>query len=985
MSAPRASLIISTWNGRHLLETCLPRVLRAVEAAGGDHEVIVVDDASRDDTVEFVQREFPQVRVVALRENLRFAGANNAAARAARGEVLVFLNNDMLVAPDFLEPLLKHFDDPTVFGATARIEMAPMPVAGGVVRETGLVRARFEDGMFVLQHEDPLSEEAAPVLYAGGGSSAMRRDRFLRLGGFDRVFRPFYFEDLDVSYRAQKMGWRVFFEPKSRMLHQHRQTNSPRNFPAGYVGLMFGKNALLFTWKVLTDRSMLGEHFRSLWRRLMDPRADPRLGSSFLRAAAQLPELLVKRRRARADLLLSDGEVMEKGAAAPAVEATDAGEISHGSAGTGKRMLVIGFAPLPFEKERRLGALCFRTWHVTESLLREGHEVTLVGCRMADAYEQEGSRPPVLRFRGEHFTYYSAEHSVFEAGKLLQDLCEGTRPEAIVAVHAYGAWAASRIRTEAPLWADLNGYAMTEAQARAAVAGDEGAIAEAWEWERAAVGRADVFSVVSARQKYAVIGELAALGRLTAENYGEELVCYMPNAIENRPYRHRKQVLRGKLVEEGDFALLWAGGYNTWTDVDTLFSGLAAAMREEPRVKFVSLGGAMPGRDEETFYRFRQRVEESDLADRFVFVGWAPTEDVPNYYFECDAGINIDRFSYEMLIGCRYRILDMLRAGLPVITTLGTEISHVVQHERLGVTFTPGDGEGLKQAILAFARDETFRQRCATRAREYVFKHRIVEEVMKPLQFWAKDPTTSRSRIPPAEREPDTARGPRAKKSRRGTVRAGERGRALARRVLGWVAGRLTDLLLKAFVRRRAAPPWGLDPREPPQTTLVVRAGSVGLTREIVDQIGRRYPAAEISVLVASAREAETKYEVETPVISWPGAEASGYRIRLDLVSDLLRRRFDTVVVAGEGSRRAELVALLAGAERRVEVRDDGAAHVFWPAVYKPLFALPMLAASLLEKLTMSALVGVVWVSLAVEGRLWGLRRRRAARALGEQ
>ena len=91
------------------------------------------------------------------------------------------------------------------------------------------------------------------------------------------------------------------------------------------------------------------------------------------------------------------------------------------------------------------------------------------------------------------------------------------------------------------------------------------------------------------------------------------------------------------------------------------------------------------------------------------------------------------------------------------------------------------------------------------------------------------------------------------------------------------------------------------------------------------------------------------------------------------------------MVVAGEGSRRAELVALLAGAERRVEVRDDGAAHVFWVAIYKPLFALPMLAASLLEKLTMSALVGVVWGSLAVEGRLWGLRRRRAARALGEQ
>ncbi|MCJ7749512.1 MAG: glycosyltransferase, partial [Armatimonadetes bacterium] len=99
MTNPRASIIISTWNGRHLLETCLPLVLRAVAHSGIDHEVIVVDDASTDDTVEYVQKEFPHVRLLALERNLRFAGANNAAARIARGEILVFLNNDMHVDP----------------------------------------------------------------------------------------------------------------------------------------------------------------------------------------------------------------------------------------------------------------------------------------------------------------------------------------------------------------------------------------------------------------------------------------------------------------------------------------------------------------------------------------------------------------------------------------------------------------------------------------------------------------------------------------------------------------------------------------------------------------------------------------------------------------------------------------------------------------------------------------------------------------------
>ncbi len=76
----------------------------------------------------------------------------------------------------------------------------------------------------------------------------------------------------------------------------------------------------------------------------------------------------------------------------------------------------------------------------------------------------------------------------------------------------------------------------------------------------------------------------------------------MPNAIESTPYKHLKTVLRGRLASEGDFVVLWSGGYNTWTDVDTLFAGLIKAMKEEPRLRFVSIGGAIPGRDEQTLY-----------------------------------------------------------------------------------------------------------------------------------------------------------------------------------------------------------------------------------------------------------------------------------------------------------------------------------------------------------------------------------------------
>ncbi|MFB3882102.1 MAG: glycosyltransferase [Armatimonadota bacterium] len=967
MNSPRASIIISTWNGRHLLETCLPRVLRAVSRDGGDHEVIVVDDASTDDTVDYLRTEFPEVRTIALERNLRFAGANNAAAREAKGDVLVFLNNDMQVADDFLGPLLDHFAEPDVFAATALIEMQPRWVAGGYVEETGLVRGRFEGGFFVLKHEKPDEgrQELAPaeqVLYAGGGSSAMRRDRFLELGGFDRLFRPFYFEDLDVSYRAQKAGWRIIFEPRSKMVHAHRQTNNPENFPGGYVDLMFGKNSLLFTWKVLTDRDLLRQHFGSLWRGLTgggQERAPAVRAGVFLRAAAQLPSLLASRQRARALFALSDREVLARTAAPTPEEPREVQRVPYGSTGAGKRIVVLGFAPLPFEKERRLGALCFRTWHVTQALLAAGHEVTLVAVRMAGAYENESDRPAVLEFEGEHFTYYSLEHALFDEGSLIQRVVDASQPDAIVTVHAYPTWAASRLRSDAPLWADLNGSAMTEAQARAGVIGDESAMAEAWKWERAALARADSFSVVSMRQKYALIGELGAIGRLKGANYGQDPVQYMPNAAEPEPYRHTRTVIRGGLVGERDIVVLWAGGYNTWTDVDTLFAGMTAAMAEEPRLRFVSLGGAMPGRDEETFYRFRTMVEESEFADRFVFVGWVANEEVPNYYFESDIGINIDRYSYEMLIGCRYRILDMLRAGLPVVTTLGTEISYVVEQERLGATFAPGDADGLRNALVGLARDESRRKRCAERAREYVLRRRLVADVMRPLVEWAQDPQPSPDRLPlPQERVAAPDEGPES--------------------VGQTMAGRIADVLAKGLIRRRGIAPWGLE-TEAPGRLLAIRAGALGLVQQVVQRARERWPSVIISVVAPEALAAETRYETGMRIIAVPAGEACGYSATKRSIDAVRETRFDSVVVAGEGNRRAEALALFARARRRIEVREDGAAHAFRLAPEKPLVLIAQAALWGLERLGLTALVGLVWGSLTAEGWVWAARTRLAA------
>ena len=118
-----ASIVIPNWNGRDLLEKYIPSIL---EAAKGNpaNEIIVVDNASDDGSAAFLKREFPAVRVLELDRNYGFGGGSNRGFAAAKNDVVVLLNSDMRVAPDFLGPLLEDFSDENVFAVSCQIYLS---------------------------------------------------------------------------------------------------------------------------------------------------------------------------------------------------------------------------------------------------------------------------------------------------------------------------------------------------------------------------------------------------------------------------------------------------------------------------------------------------------------------------------------------------------------------------------------------------------------------------------------------------------------------------------------------------------------------------------------------------------------------------------------------------------------------------------------------------------------------------------------------
>jgi GT2 family glycosyltransferase len=213
MSAPSVAVLVLNWNGINHLRELLPSLREAVAATPFGVSVVVVDNRSTEPDVEYVRREFPDFEVEIAERNDFLFSLNPIVARRSE-EVVVILNNDMRVEPDFLPPLVEHFAAPDVFAVMAKVMNWD-----GSEQTTGQRLVDLRRG-WLYKSWNMSADVATYTVEAGGGCSAYRRSMFVELGGFDPLFRPGYYEDLDLSYRAWQYGWSSIFEPRSVIYHR---------------------------------------------------------------------------------------------------------------------------------------------------------------------------------------------------------------------------------------------------------------------------------------------------------------------------------------------------------------------------------------------------------------------------------------------------------------------------------------------------------------------------------------------------------------------------------------------------------------------------------------------------------------------------------------------------------------------------------------------------------------------------------------------
>jgi GT2 family glycosyltransferase/glycosyltransferase involved in cell wall biosynthesis len=226
--APSLSIVVVTYNHAARSLACLRSI---AEHAPADAEVIVLDNASSDDTGSLLRR-LDGAKVLANGENVGFLLACNQAVATAAGKAFLLLNNDALVLPGSIQAALRTLESSPTVG-----------VVGG--RLIGIDGSLQEAGSIVWQDgsckgygrgDDPNAPEyrfRRDVDFVSGAFLLTRGELWSQLGGFDKAYAPSYYEDVDYCMRARRAGWRVVYEPGAAVVHYEYGSSSPAEAQAG--------------------------------------------------------------------------------------------------------------------------------------------------------------------------------------------------------------------------------------------------------------------------------------------------------------------------------------------------------------------------------------------------------------------------------------------------------------------------------------------------------------------------------------------------------------------------------------------------------------------------------------------------------------------------------------------------------------------------------------------------------------------------------
>jgi GT2 family glycosyltransferase len=251
----KISVVVTNWNGLDLLKKNLEQIIKMSPEA---EEIIVTDDASTDKSVLYIkelQKKYSKLKLIANKKNIGFGKNSNKAISKSKGNLVVMLNSDIFPYPNYIKNALKHFSDPNLFG-----------VGFAEVNNENWARIFWKNGYLQYEPGEKINKTHITGWLSGGGS-IIRKSIFKKLGGFDKVYEPFYCEDLDLGLRAWKSGYKLLWEPKCKVEHRHEATMS--KFSKSLLNYVKERNRLLSVWRNFSDKKFLNSNKLALFGRVI--------------------------------------------------------------------------------------------------------------------------------------------------------------------------------------------------------------------------------------------------------------------------------------------------------------------------------------------------------------------------------------------------------------------------------------------------------------------------------------------------------------------------------------------------------------------------------------------------------------------------------------------------------------------------------------------------------------------------------------------
>ena len=748
---PRVSVILVNYKGIEDTLTAVEHLSNLAEFPR-DLEIVVVDNASGDDSVSRLRASTTPIVLVESDANLGFAGGCNLGVRHSQGEIVAFLNNDARPDSRWVEAALGTFD---AYPHTGAVASQVLDWEGKHVDFQGAGMTWYGMGYRPLTGEKVKKNKQArePVLFGTGAAMFVRRAVFDQLTGFDESFFMF-FEDVDFGWRLNLSGWNYLYEPESIAFHRYHQSMS--SIASHREQFLLERNALYCLYKNLDDanlsRMLPGALLASVKRSVVDSGIStsgfdlahggdnaeevtlPSGAAVPLFAMDQfvdaLPELIKKRSVVQGTRQRSDVAMWKLFGETNAAMSTNARYLGGYDAiveafrvnedPSALSILIITGDPIG----QKLSGPGIRAWHIAQALSQQ-HDVTLLS--LSDVDEALTSD-----FRLVHVQ--AGDDKAFSGWEKWADVI-------VFQGHALEVFPSLR-KSIKHLIVDIYDPMHLEQLEQARHLPTE-------EWERQVADASltietqlqlgDYFLCASERQRHFYLGQLTTLGRVNPGVYAddphlERLIGVVPFGMPDVDPVHKEAALRGVVsgIDKDDALVVWSGGIYDWFDPLTLIHAIAKLSEKRSTIRLFFMGTAHPhpGVPEMPIIaKARQLAKDLGVADKNVFFNdsWVDYDKRADYLLEADVGVSTHRSHIETTFSFRTRILDYLWARLPMVLTEGDHFADLVASRGLGIAVPAGDVNALVEALEKALFDE--------KARE---KYRAALDISREEYRWAR-------------------------------------------------------------------------------------------------------------------------------------------------------------------------------------------------------------------------------------------------------